>query len=223
MTFATSLGRVGVPRYEIQQAPLGARALAPEQRERHEVDGLAPGGDARELGEELELALAASRRLLRAPQQRRQPRGAQEQEQRLARTGDAPELSALPSSAGSPRPRLRSARIKKAGTLRHQRRVVPVADAVREGREPQPLAREQRVEQEVVEAARVAHHVHDGAARLELAQLRDGRLVEVEVLEEAPREPAEEQVEARRHRARGVGDARIGDANACDGCVRHGE
>ena len=60
-----------------------------------------------------------------------------------------------------------------------------------------PFRAEQHVEQEVVEAARVPHHVHDGAARLELAQAFRVVVVEREVAEVAAREPAEEQVEAR--------------------------
>jgi hypothetical protein len=83
--------------------------------------------------------------------------------------------------------------------------VVEEADAVCEAREAQAFAQEECVEEEVVEPARVTHHVHDRAALLEALEPPDGRFVEPEMREEARREAAEEQVEARRHRRERIG------------------
>ena len=189
---------------EVQEAPPRARALAPEQRERHHehrTPRALRGAD--HLGQQVALLAPLIDAALPAAELRAEARRAQEQEQRAALARQlagvlarAHELDVLRHAA-----RLARHRVQRVA----QRPVVPEADAVGEARQAQSFAAEQRVEQEVVEPARIAHHVHDRALLFEVAQPCDGCVVEVEVAEVARREPAEEQVEARRHRAERIG------------------
>ena len=186
---------------EVQHAPRRARPLAPEERDRDEEDGLPGGRDVDDLGEQIALPPHLLDRGLAAAHDLAEPLGAEEEEERApglderARRAALADVRVLGDRGGvglAPAP-------PDAEPV-DDRPVVPEADAVREAREPEPLAREQRVHEEVVEAARVPHHVHDGAARLEPAQVRLVLGIQRQVAEVAPREPAEEEVEARRHR-----------------------
>ena len=72
------------------------------------------------------------------------------------------------------------------------------------------MAQEEPVEEEVVEPARVAHHVHDAAGGFQRAQPGDGGVVERDLAEETFREPTEEEVEARRHRRERIAQRFLG-------------
>jgi hypothetical protein len=216
------LGEVRRPRGravgQVHEARLRTRALAPEQGQGHEEDGPALAPDSvDDLLEQVEIALALLHPAAAPAQARKGPRGAQEQEHRLAGPRELPHPlpcllqlaipAALPGAAAAA-----PASEPQTQTFEHGAVVVEV-DAVAEARQAQTFAREERVEQEVVEPARVAHHVHDRASLLEGAQLGDGGVVQVEVPEVATCEPAEQQIEAGRHRRVGIGDLGAGFAD----------
>ena len=59
-----------------------------------------------------------------------------------------------------------------------QRAVVVETDRIPECGKPEAMPQEERVEQEIVEAARIAHHVNDTAALFERLQSFDDGLIE---------------------------------------------
>src|SRR4029450_6529617 len=160
--------------------------LAPEERERHQEYRPARAlRRADHFGEQVALLAPLLDAPLPALELRAQARGAQEQEQRAALARElatvlarAHELDVLGYAA-------RLAR-QRAQRVAH-RPVVPEPQPVGEARQPQPLAPEQRVEQEVVEPARIAHHVHDRALLLEPAEGLDRLVVGVEIGERGRR------------------------------------
>jgi len=153
--------------------------------------------------EEVQLALALLDRAAPAAQPGPHPGGAQEEKEWLACRHEP--------AHGVARPRLLSLLGEAAFALEHRAQIAREGsvgvevDAVGETREREPFADEQLVEEEVIETARVPHHEDHRAAALQVAQPGDGRVVEIEVAEEAPREPTEEEVEARRHRRQLLG------------------
>jgi hypothetical protein len=195
------LGQVGGSRRravrEVQEAASGTRPLPPEERQGHQVHRTlrVPDG-ADDILQQVEFALSL---LHRAPASA-QPawtRRSQEQEERLALPRQLARVCAslghLDVVGDRSRPGERDAERLE------DRPVVVEADAVGEARQAKPLAQEERIEQEVVQAARVPHDVDDGAPGLEIPQALHGRLVQPDVAEETAREPAEEEIEARRH------------------------
>ncbi|MBS1105398.1 MAG: hypothetical protein H6Q91_900 [Deltaproteobacteria bacterium] len=183
---------------EVQEAPFGARSRSPEQRERNDRHGCrAVPRRAHRFREHVEIGSFDGRDVAPPEQPRGEPLGAQEHEQRRAALH-------LCANAVEVRFRERAAAAAQRAQAPDQRLperlVVVEADAVGEGREAQSVAQEEPIEEEVVEPARVTHHVDDAAGGLERAQSRDGGLVEGDLSEEASREPAEEEIEARRHR-----------------------
>ncbi len=202
---ARHLGQVRGPRertvVEIQEAALAARALAPEERQGHDVDRRSriPRGTDRHL-EQVELILAS---MPPAPQPVAKTLGAQEEEERRPAPGERAYV--LARLVAVERARLRAIPPHGDAQPLEQGAVVVEVDAVRERREPQSRALQDGVEEEVVEPARVAHHVDDAAPPLELTQAVDGVRVEIEVGEEAALEGPEEQVAARGHGRQGIG------------------
>jgi len=100
-----------------------------------------------------------------------------------------------------------------------------LVDGVREAREPQTMSKEKGVEEEIVEAARVAHHVDDAAPSFECLQARNNRFIERKMLKETFGEEAEKEIEAFGHRRRGQFDglhlSRLRRFIARLGLVRH--
>ena len=184
---------------DVQEAVLRPRTLPPEEREGDDED-LTLRIDLAYLPHDLaeQLELVAPTLVLSAAQEGLQTLGAQEKEETVSR-GDvlADDLAVL-GVLDLPRPCALQAEHHRQQLV--ERPVVVEVDRVGEAREPQAVSQEERIEEKVVEPARVAHHVDDTAPGLEGFQALHDRLVELEVLEEAVREGAEEQVEARRHR-----------------------
>ena len=196
---------------EVEEATLGPRTLAPEERQRDERHLAAfRGRGIDDLAQHLEFTPPVLDRGLAPAHLGREPRGPQEEEHRLAGADGA-----MGGLLRVPRILVATCLSEEAATRQpvsetaQERLVVVEGQPVREGREPQPLASEQGVEQEVVEPARIAHDVHDGAALLERAKPRHGRVIEIEVREIAPREPAKEEVETQDHRRRGIGGGSV--------------
>ena len=166
---------------EVQEAPLAARALAPEQRERHERARASRRPTPRAPPPRAGRARSLPLRDARAARAASEPSRAV----RRNRKSDCPPRASCARTRSRSRsetaPRPRAQRAAAIAQRLEQRPVVVEADAVGEAREPQPLAQEQRVEQEVVEPARVAHHVDDAAARARARAAARPSLVEVEV------------------------------------------
>jgi len=197
---------------EVQEAARVARPLAPEERQGHEEHrAVVVPHAAHDLGQEIQLAAAGAQGVAAPQEPRAEPVAAQEQEERFARPHEL--VHVLPAELVLMGP-LRGPAQQAAGAQAPQgdrdgpveRTVMVEGHAVGEAREPQPLATEEPVEQEVVEPARVAHHVDQRALGLEGAQALDGLGLQVQVTEEAAAEPAEEEVEAGRHRRVGIGE-----------------
>ncbi len=197
---------------DVQEAVLRPRPLRPEEREGDEEDLVCPvlGHHRRDdLADQVELVLALPG--LATAQERLQQLRAQEEERAAAfahRRADRPAILAVLDLPRSP-----PCEPQRDRDQLEQRAVVVEADRVGEAREAQTMAKEEHVEEEVVEPARIAHHVDDAAAGLERLQALDHLGLEREMTEEASLEAAEDEVEAPRHRgAKGVPiEGRIGE------------
>ena len=192
---------------EIQEAPARTRTLAPKDGQRNHVHRfLAVPDRAHHLFQEIELGPALENDL--SPRADPQPGGPQEEEERFAGPGQLAHVAerALWVSDGldlAPGPEQSTDRVE-------DRSVVVETNSVGEAREPETVSQEQRIEEEVVEPARIAHHVYDRALRFERPKPLDGRIVQTEVPEEPPGERMHRQVVAARHRRDRVAELRNG-------------
>ena len=127
----------------------------------------------------------------------RSRRGSQEEKEALPGHDEPPHLLLVFAVYDLPR----SAPLTHEGLLDQvpDRTVVVEAQAIRVLRQPQPFTEKERVEEEVVQPARITHYIDDRALGLEIADPLHGLVAEIEVREEPRSEPANDQTEARQH------------------------